>query len=1068
MKNNHTLKQLYYSPRTAIEAEILFAARVIQVRFLKRPSGKTPLEQNSSGKKIGAESAVLHFVFFIVMVNKMQQSAKENCLLKRKAAPEVFPLTAILAGSGKTMPFEKRRSRYKETAENKAEAYRVYVEHLFSACDAVDARIFSKGDGIDRVIKTLLPDGSEQKNEYEIEDTLQVTIATDPLENKSVTKKDARGNIREVERRDKADNLLTKGRYEYSVLGEMLRAYDANENIVSVTYDLLGRRVALESKDTGRKEWRYDSKGLLEAESDSLLRSKLSEIQYVYDGFDRLVKIDYPFSEDVMYEYGVPGQAGAGEIVHKKDESGEISYKYGKLSEVVEETRTIQRYEVLSKPETATFTYCSDYLGRMQTMKYPDGETITYTYDKGGQLKGVSGVKNTVKGTETYSYIDTIVYDEHGQRVYIKYGNGVETRYRYDDKRRWLKDIETRNKQTDEVFQKISYRFDKVGNVLGYSNDASVYETSQSYTYDSLYQLIGVEGTSNQYKAIKSFGSTPVHVAKYKQDFAFDGIGNMTKKTSTTNISGARGNAYPNADLDYSLDYEYDPAYAHRLVHAGNRYYRYDANGNITAEKDGPFTEDDEFIFTYNYDPDTDVYGTDYGFGLDAPKETEETHPENLFAYRRNYTWNEKNLLTKSSDRTYTVHYRYGEDGQRALKYTEEGRSETLYFNNFYTIHIPVQDKNNPQGLRVHKHIFVGNSRLVTAMTHTDNNGDNAEQREKRYYYHSDHLGSAQFVTDWRGRQYEHIEYTPYGELWIEEVAAGLDKLPFRFTGKEMDEETGLYYYGARYLDPKYSRWLSGDPALGEYMSGSSVGAGGIYNTVNFNVYHYGNNNPIKYTDPTGMWIDNGDGTYTAEKGDTLWDKYGADWKEKSGFTRDPKTLQIGETVGEKNIPTYSDASAEMKQQIPQGNAQDSNQNVVASKKSNDVAFSYGFGGKLALVLGLGAESGFIGDTSGNLYWYLSGSVGCGIQTPSTTKTDLSTLQYLKSAKGLSGGVSLDPTQVGKSSSLTADICLGVTGTYDLNNQKSSGLPNSWGFGSVGGGVWKTGTIVVPIYKKER
>ena len=342
------------------------------------------------------------------------------------------------------------------------------------------------------------------------------------------------------------------------------------------------------------------------------------------------------------------------------------------------------------------------------------------------------------------------------------------------------------------------------------------------------------------------------------------GNGNMTKKSSTTNLPGARGNAYPNAELDYSLDYEYDPSYAHRLVHAGNRYYRYDANGNITAEKDGPFTEDDAFIFTYNYDPDTDVYGTDYGFGLDAPKETEESHPENLFAYRRNYTWNEKNLLTKSSDRTYTVHYRYGEDGQRALKYTEEGRSETLYFNNFYTIHIPVQDKNNPQGLRVHKHIFVGNSRLVTAMTHTDNNGDNAEQREKRYYYHSDHLGSAQFVTDWKGRQYEHIEYTPYGELWIEEVAAGLDKLPFRFTGKEMDEETGLYYYGARYLDPKYSRWLSGDPALSDYIPKAPIddeakkhnenlpGMGGVYNTVNMHLYHYAGNNPVKYTDPDG------------------------------------------------------------------------------------------------------------------------------------------------------------------------------------------------------------------------
>ena len=176
-------------------------------------------------------------------------------------------------------------------------------------------------------------------------------------------------------------------------------------------------------------------------------------------------------------------------------------------------------------------------------------------------------------------------------------------------------------------------------------------------------------------------------------------------------------------------------------------------------------------------------------------------------------------------------------------------------------------DKNNPQDLRVHKHIFVGNSRLVTAMTHTDNNGDNAEQREKRYYYHSDHLGSAQFVTDWRGKQYEHIEYTPYGELWIEEVAAGLDKLPFRFTGKEMDEETGLYYYGARYLDPKYSRWLSGDPALSDYIPKAPIddeakkhnenlpGMGGVYNIVNMHLYHYAGNNPVKYTDPDGKDI---------------------------------------------------------------------------------------------------------------------------------------------------------------------------------------------------------------------
>ena len=68
---------------------------------------KTPREQNSSGKKIEAESAVpiLVYLYIVIMVHKYRQSAKERCLLKRNTLPEVFPLTI---GSGKTVPFEKR------------------------------------------------------------------------------------------------------------------------------------------------------------------------------------------------------------------------------------------------------------------------------------------------------------------------------------------------------------------------------------------------------------------------------------------------------------------------------------------------------------------------------------------------------------------------------------------------------------------------------------------------------------------------------------------------------------------------------------------------------------------------------------------------------------------------------------------------------------------------------------------------------------------------------------------------------------------------------------------------
>ena len=81
--------------RTAIEAEILFAARVTQTRFLELVSGKTSLKESSSGKKIGAESAVpiLVYLCIVLIVHKYRQSAKESCSLKRNTMPEVFPLT---------------------------------------------------------------------------------------------------------------------------------------------------------------------------------------------------------------------------------------------------------------------------------------------------------------------------------------------------------------------------------------------------------------------------------------------------------------------------------------------------------------------------------------------------------------------------------------------------------------------------------------------------------------------------------------------------------------------------------------------------------------------------------------------------------------------------------------------------------------------------------------------------------------------------------------------------------------------------------------------------------------
>ena len=211
-------------------------------------------------------------------------------------------------------------------------------------------------------------------------------------------------------------------------------------------------------------------------------------------------------------------------------------------------------------------------------------------------------------------------------------------------------------------------------------------------------------------------------------------------------------------------------------------------------------------------------------------------------------------------------------------------------------------------------------------------------------YYHSDHLGSAQFVTDWRGRQYEHIEYTPYGELWIEEVAAGLDKLPFRFTGKEMDEETGLYYYGTRYLDPKYSRWLSGDPALGDYIPKAPIddeakkhnenlpGMGGVFNVVNLHLYHYAGNNPVTYTDPDGKYAE------ITQDGDTITIvipvqfKKGTTDQQKKMFITAAEKYWTGQ-VGDKNITLKIEERSKGKQNKIRFKNEDGISYVSESKK---------------------------------------------------------------------------------------------------------------------------------------
>ena len=124
---------------------------------------------------------------------------------------------------------------------------------------------------------------------------------------------------------------------------------------------------------------------------------------------------------------------------------------------------------------------------------------------------------------------------------------------------------------------------------------------------------------------------------------------------------------------------------------------------------------------------------------------------------------------------------------------------------------------------------------MARAMKNNFQEGDSYEKMQ--FYYHPDHLGSSSYITTLDGEVVQHIEYVPFGEVFVEE-RNNIWNTPYLFNAKEFDEETGLYYYGARYYDPRVSLWISTDRFEEKYP--------------NVTAYSFTANNPMKFLDING------------------------------------------------------------------------------------------------------------------------------------------------------------------------------------------------------------------------
>ena len=167
-----------------------------------------------------------------------------------------------------------------------------------------------------------------------------------------------------------------------------------------------------------------------------------------------------------------------------------------------------------------------------------------------------------------------------------------------------------------------------------------------------------------------------------------------------------------------------------------------------------------------------------------------------------------------------------------------------------------------------------------------------------KIHYHSDHLGSASFVTDIGGFVVQHLQYLPYGELFVSQRNSEEFDSRYKFTAKELDNETSYTYFGARYYDSELSAWLSVDPMSDKYPSLSP--------------YCYTANNPVVLVDPNGELIDEfnlntntGEIIKVSDKGGDKMDYYNIGTTNEKGEFQTTKTIEIERPEGGGNINSF-------------------------------------------------------------------------------------------------------------------------------------------------------------------
>jgi RHS repeat-associated protein len=482
-----------------------------------------------------------------------------------------------------------------------------------------------------------------------------------------------------------------------------------------------------------------------------------------------------------------------------------------------------------------------DAMGRGLTKVRTDGSTVTNAWNRQGLL--VSVQSSGCPAADGF-IIKDIQHNARGQRVHVAYGNGVESRTEYDPKTFMIASKKTSRGAT--VLQDLQYAADCMGRIVRIDDFSrqdiffrgDVVKATKEFTYDRLGRLLTATGREHVGQVDKNWVSVPSRAGSGSRE-----------------VSPSDGKAMVN----YVESYTYSPegnilSVAHSLadktISGWTRTYQYNEPSQLEPTKCSnrlSSTTTGGSTSTINYE------GLDGRIGLMSSMAGFPVLQWDLFD--RLGASATQNVTEGGTPET--TWYRYDSNNQRVRKVTERfapsgetpvRSKDHLYLRDEDT---EVFRKYNSSGEVISErwswHVNVGSTRAALIEANKKGREEEKSDNEGEFedaivmYMLSDHISSVSLEVDEAGNLISLEEFSPYGATTYNASSnLKIDKR-YRFSAKERDTETGLYYFENRYLVPWLGRWLSPDPL------GTEDG---------LNVYCYVSCDPVNRIDPSGLQND--------------------------------------------------------------------------------------------------------------------------------------------------------------------------------------------------------------------